>query len=245
MNYALHESKPEEIDAASDPRAALYSELSNGLHALVQPLTIVRGALGALSLGQGIAPEHARYLHMSSEQVDRMCELMSSLQNLLETSQHDADCVPVDMWELIEPMIESLAQVANDSGVRIAARKPHGVMHAIADPSRTEQAIQAALKTAVSVAERGDVIQLKLLPCGGFIDATIQAGSRRGKGLSSSDRLSLALAQMSIQSQRGMYDCSENPLRISLKLPLQGEEKIRTGAEFQCSLIEQSAEQFS
>jgi signal transduction histidine kinase len=59
-------------------------ELGDGLHALAQPLTILRGALGALTMRDAVRPEAAsRYLEMSNTQVERLCDLLSDLQNLL------------------------------------------------------------------------------------------------------------------------------------------------------------------
>jgi signal transduction histidine kinase len=221
MSCALREKTFEPLRAAGDPQAAIFSELANGLHALVQPLTIVRGALGALSMSQGISPEHERYLQMSSAQVDRMCDLMSDLQTLLDATQFDAHSVDLDLSELIGPIIEDLHPVALQSGVQIAPMMPHDAIHAIADPARTEKALQASLKTAVSVASRGDVIRLDVLSRNGFVDLTVRNTNRHGKSLSSSDRLSLALVQAAIRSQHGVYECVEDPLRISLSLPLR------------------------
>jgi hypothetical protein len=247
MSCALRESKPETMHdlghaTPGDPQAELYSELANGLHAMVQPLTIVRGALGALSLSQAVPPEQARYLEMSSAQIDRMCELMSSLQSLLEASQYQADCVTVSIWELIEPILEEIGPVLEQSGVRIVAdkpAKPQEPMFAIADPARTESAFRAALKTVASVASRGDVVQVYILPRNGFVDATIQIANRHGKNLSSAHRLSLALAQANIRSQQGVYECIEDPLCISLKLPLQDKEEMSIGPVYQYFPVEQ------
>ena len=236
----MPENLREAKKAASDPQAVLYSELAAGLHAMAQPLTIVRGALCALTLHQDVPPASQRYLDMSSQQLDRLCDLMSSLRSLLETTQFNANCVTVELWELISPILEDLDAALRKSGVQIAPGYPEqSAVHAIADPVRTEQALRAALNTAVSVASRGDRILLDILPRDGFVDLTIQNRNPHGKGLGYSDRLSLSLVKASIRSQQGIYECVEDPLCISLKLPLQEAEEMSTVVTSQYSPVEQ------
>jgi cellulose biosynthesis protein BcsQ len=177
---------------------------------------------------------------MSSVQLDRLCDLMSSLRSLLETTQFNANCVTVELWELISPILGDLDAALRKSGVQIApANAEQSAIHAIADPARTEQALRAALNTAVSVASRGDVILLDVLPHDGFVDLTIQNTNPHGKSLSSSDHLSLSLVKANVQSQQGIYECVEDPLRISLKLPLQDADEMSTRVTSQYSPVEQ------
>jgi hypothetical protein len=69
----------------ADSSAWFCRELDEGLHALAQPLTVLRGALGALTMRGAVRPEAAsRYLEMSNTQVERLCDLLSGLQNLLD-----------------------------------------------------------------------------------------------------------------------------------------------------------------
>ena len=55
-------------------------------------------------------------------------------------------------------------------------------------------------------------------------DLVVENPKKQGKGLGSTERFSLALVQANIRSQAGVYACVEDPLHLSLKLPLQGME---------------------
>jgi hypothetical protein len=240
MSCVLPKNLRKAKTAASDPHAALYSELADGLHAMAQPLTIVRGALCALNLHQDVPPASQRYLDMTSAQLDRLCDQMSCLRTLLETTQFNANCVTVELWELISPILEDLDAVLRRSGVQIAPANPEQTaIHAIADPARTEQALRAALTAAISMASPGDVILLDVLSRDGFADLTIQNRNPHGKSFGSSDRLSLSLVKASIRSQQGIYECVEDPLRISLKLPLQDAEEMSTAVTSHDSRVKQ------
>ncbi len=70
-----------------DGRGGLLADIDDGLHALAQPLTILRGALGALALRERIAPQNSRYLEMSMRQIERMCDLISDIQKRLDAER--------------------------------------------------------------------------------------------------------------------------------------------------------------
>jgi signal transduction histidine kinase len=219
----------QDIHVAEDPPSEFYSEIAEGLHAMAQPLTIVRGALGALTLWKGIAPQQERYVRMSAEQVERLCDLISGLQGLLEATQSDAECATLDLWEIAEIALEDLDPVLRQSHVQISAVKPKEPVYVIGDPVRTEKALVTALKTAVSLCSQGDIVGLEVLISDGFADLVVQNRKRHGKGLGSTERFNLALVQANIRSQAGVYTCVEDPLHLSLKLPLQRPESV--GAE--------------
>jgi hypothetical protein len=240
MSFALSKKMPQNMRAAEDPSSAFYSQLAEGLHAMAQPLTIVRGALGALTLGKGIAPQQERYVRMSTEQVEHLCDLMSGLQDLLDATQFDAECVSLDLWEIVDLVLEDLDPVRRQSGAQISAVKPNERIYVIGDYFRTEKALRASLKTAMSLSSQGELIQLEVLINHGFADLIVQNRKRHGKGLGSTERFNLALVQANIQCQAGVYECIEDPLHLSIKLPLQGTEAVGTEVAMQGSLLQQS-----
>ncbi len=207
-----------DFDIAHVLMAPLYPELENGLHAMAQPLTILRGALGALAMREQVAPSNVHYLEMSSKQVDRLCDLLSTLQGLMDVSQSRATVTDVDLWELVDCVLAAEENVAQELGVRIAVVRPQGPLSVSVDPSRTEDAVSAALKAVLSVSQRDDVIRIEILPRDGFVGLTLENNRSYGKSLSSSDRLGLALVEASVRSQDGLYELSENPVHVALSL---------------------------
>lgn len=205
------------MDTEASPQEWLLEDLDNGLHAMAQPLTVLRGALGALMLRGGLNADYARYLEMSNAQVERLCNLMSGLRNLLD-AQSEAVCERMNVWELVAALLKEKGAVLQQSGVRIAAKEPDRPVVALGDPTRTEQALEAALNTAGALASHRDVIQLDVISGDGFVDLMVQNRNTHGKHLSSTDRLSLALAKANIRSQRGFCVYAEDPFCVSIKL---------------------------
>jgi hypothetical protein len=240
MSCALPENTPHAFRAICGSQAALHADLANGLHAMAQPLTIVRGALGAMTLCESLVPEHGRYLEMSAQQVERLCDLMSCLQGLLEAAQFDADCAVLGIWDLIDPVLEDLEPLFDRCGVRISTAKGDHHLRAIGDSGRAETALRTALQTIASLSSRGDLIEFDVLPRDGFVEMIVQNRNLDGDTLGSADRLRLSLVKANIHSQQGIYECLESPFRISLKLPLQDAMELCTEVMLHSSPVQQS-----
>jgi len=73
------------------PQMRLCQDLDRALHAMAQPLTVLRGALGALTLASPSVSDGQRYLQVSNRQVERLCSLMSSMRFLLDSVQADPE----------------------------------------------------------------------------------------------------------------------------------------------------------
>jgi hypothetical protein len=69
--------------------AQIAGELAERLHAMAQPLTILRGAAGALQLSSGLAGSDRRYIDMCSAQAERLCVMLAELRNRLDAAQSE------------------------------------------------------------------------------------------------------------------------------------------------------------
>jgi hypothetical protein len=221
MSCALPKGETEEIDAASPATPALYAELANGLHAMAQPLTVLRGAMGALILAKGVAPGFERYLEMSSTQVERLCDILGSLRGLLDAAQFDAQSTEFDLAAVVVLVLDELEPVLQGSGARMPARRPDRPIAVIGDAGRAETALRVCLQIAASISAPGDAVEVKWHCDKAFAGVVVEHQRKRGARLSSNDRLSLALAEAAVRSQRGLFACIQDPFQVTLRIPLQ------------------------
>ncbi len=198
--------------------APAFSELAHGLHAMAQPLTILRGAMCAMTLHEPVPPADRRYLEMSTKQVDRLCDLMAGMQSLLHAAQNAAEYASFDLMELLEAVVEQKQVMADEAGVRIALTGADHALYAYADEQRTEQALSAALKTAIAVAQREDRIEIEVAPGDGFAGVTVRNENLQGKSLGSFERFHLTVVESILRSQYGAYQFTDNPFSLSLHL---------------------------
>lgn len=82
--------------AKEEGASRLLISLAEGLHAMAQPLTILRGSVAAAAALDTDPVKQRRYLDLSAEQVQRMCTLFEHLQDLVIAHQSDGEHKAVD-----------------------------------------------------------------------------------------------------------------------------------------------------
>ena len=206
--------------AESDPQTRLCEDFAQALHAIAQPLTVLRGTLGALTMREASGPDVGKYLEMSHAQVDRLCSLVSGMQCLLEQLQRAPVCIPVNLCLVVASILGDENFGLRRSGLRLSAAKLDGDLQVLADRGRMEHAIQAVLRAIAGISSDGGEISVEIDRRDGFADVIVRASDTDAKRLSSIERLHLSLAETSIRSQQGLFEYRPEPLRITLKLPL-------------------------
>jgi hypothetical protein len=205
----------------------LYANLSNGMHAMAQPLTVLRSAVAACAM-PGVTEEARQfYLNVSSEQVERACAQFLSMQELLIATQNLAACVPMDLSELLASLAESQKEICGESGVGIEIVASETLQPILGDKERTLQSLVAVLRIAVSLAKSGDTVALLVTSRMGAIALIVQNKHTHGRHLSSSERLSLSVAETNIRSQNGNYELTPDPFRVTLTLPIHDADPLK------------------
>jgi signal transduction histidine kinase len=224
MSFAMHnatlELRPANI-VSNDELERLCANMSQGLHALAQPLTIVRSAVAALA-APGIATQkQRRYLELCTQHVERTCDLFESMQELVSASHIDPDCEPIDLREALGSVLEDRKASLRASGIELLIELPKMLPLVLGDIKRTHQALSAALDCAVSISSPGDYIELRVSIHNEFVELNLQNSGIRDRAIQATHRLKLTLAEVNIRSQHGKYECVEYPFEVFIALPLQ------------------------
>jgi hypothetical protein len=213
------------VSAGADSLAQLCMELDEGLHALAQPLTILRGALDVLTMRGAVPPESSRYLEMSHTQVEHLCNLLSGLRNLLDAAQSEPKYTENCLWNLLVTVLENRQAESRNSTRRIAVAKPDCDFRMMADPVQTEQALHAALNAAEAQSQSPGDICMDISRRDGFANLNLSCTRSKGEKLTAINRLHLLVAEANVRKQHGLYEFSEYPFQISIKFPLLDEEE--------------------
>jgi len=199
----------------------LYANLSNGMHTMAQPLTVLRSAVAACAM-PGLTEEARQfYLNVSSEQVERACAQFQSMQELLIAIQNPAACAPIDLSELLASLAESQKEICGESDVGMEIVASETLRPILGDKERTLQSLVAVLRIAVSLSKSGGTVALLVTFRMDAIALIVQNKHTHGRNLSSSERLSLSVAETNILSQGGSYELTPDPFRVTLTLPIQ------------------------
>lgn len=227
-------------DADGEELDRFYANLSHGIHAMGQPLTVIRGAAAACA-APGVTQENQqRYLQTLADHADAACSMYHCLRDLVAASRFAAICDPIELVELLTPVVDEQKTALQGSEVAIEVTLPRGLRRILADKDRTLQALFAVLKIAVSVSAPGDLIELVVTHSGETVALTIRNRRVHGKSLSSLERLNLALAEANIRSQQGVCECTEDPFRVSLTFQVEDVDPLPVQGAFQGELAHQA-----
>jgi signal transduction histidine kinase len=208
-------------DAKAEELRRFYASMTTGLHALAQPLTVLRSAVSASAREDLSEADRRWYLDASVDQIEHACNLFHRLQQLLIAGRVKADCAPIELAEMLAPVVEDQRQALEISGIDFKFTSAGILEPVLGDMDRTLQALFAALKIAASLSTRGDVIELPVSSDARCVELMIQNRRHHAKRMNSSDRLNLALAEANLLSQQGGYEYTEDPFRVSFSLPIQ------------------------
>jgi signal transduction histidine kinase len=171
-------------------------------------------------------PVSRRYLDMSTKQVDRLCELMGGLQNLLHAVQAKNQFTTFDLVELLDPTFERQQSAACEAGVQIVVTKPEHPLHVFAEEHGVEQAFSAALRTAIAVSRPKDRIEVQIAARNGFASLTLRNEGFQGRSLGSFERFYLTVIETITRSQCGVYEFTDSPFSISLHLRISDQQAV-------------------
>ncbi len=214
--------------------ACPFSGMANGLHAMAQPLTVLRGALGAWKMRGGPEAENGHYLQMSTNQVERMSDLLSCLQDVLDVADSKPNRSKVDIGAMIGLVLEDMSSVLQEWGGTIEGLEPDCHVQIQGDADRTERALRAAIRVAVSLSAHGEVIRLSVRRDEEQVQVHVESSASHRKTLGFADRLNLSLVETNIRSQNGAYECVEDPLCVLISLPAFGIEATDPPFTIEC-----------
>lgn len=221
--------KCDEHEALDAPElACLCADLASGLHAMAQPLTVLRGALGAWRLREATNAASQRYLEMSSMQVERMSDLLGCLQDILDT----ATAVPLrEVFEpgaLLDQVLDGMNSTLRDWGGRIVRDHSVEPIWIRGDVKQLERALRAVVRMAISVSSPGGAFQMRTRLCDGRFEFVVDTVTGSGRDFNSTERLNLGLVESNIQSQGGYCACVENPFCMTITLPVDQQVEVNT-----------------
>lgn len=197
------------------------ADMADGLHALAQPLSVLRSAVELLAnAGTVPAVNRQRYLDLSVEHMQRTCDLFGSLQDLLVTEIQEPRLAAVDLRALVAPLVEARTATLQPLGIGVAATVPEELSRIFGDAVRIERAVVAAFDIAISVAERCDLLEVTLSSSGSFVEFAIHNTRCHGRKLNAAARLNLSLARSSVLSLEGRCAFSEDTFSVAFAFPV-------------------------
>lgn len=196
----------------------LCANLSKGLHAVAQPLTILRAGLG-IGLASTLSLGALRELAASSYvEVERVCGLFEYLQQLVIVGSVKSDLMATPILPLVADTAGGVRDLFTHDGMVLSSVLPNACDPIFIDKVRTHRALSSVLLVVHGHSRAGDTVELLLLPSPpNSIRIVVRNQNLYLDKLSEEASLSMALADANIQSQQAGFSWGLQPFSVQFE----------------------------
>ncbi len=203
------------------PRSAseiLCSNLAQGMHAAVQPLTVLVASLSK-DLTDGMGADELRELAASSAvQVQRVCTLFGCLQELVIAENIQPRLSPTPILPLLDQLADGVNLLFQHDGISFSATVPDTCRTALIDRARTLEALSRVLLIAHAVSTSRDTVELIASSSADGVRIVVRNLNSSIDLLNAEESLSIAVAEANMRSQHAGFSWSLRPFSVQIQL---------------------------
>jgi hypothetical protein len=209
----------DEGDQHPDARLeALCANLSAGLHAAAQPLTILRASMGLDQATQMSCEELRKLVANSAREVERVCALFSVLQQFVQTENTQPSLTESPIKPLIVHVVEGVNLLFERDGMSLVVVGPESCGAVLVDRARVLQAFSTILLRAHALSSPSDTVEFTWSDSASSVHLAIQNARLHVEGMSAETRLGFALAEAAVRSMQGKLSWSLQPFNVQIEL---------------------------
>jgi hypothetical protein len=212
----------EEREASGSPATKvatvrLCSNLSKGLHAAAQPLTILRASLCPDNTDRMSKEELRELTARSTIEVERICALFSCLQELVSIESVMPEFEETSILPLLVDVIDGVNLMFEKDGMSLCSILPETVEPVVIDKERTLQALYGVLFVAHTISSSRDIIELIATSSANAVRIVLQNVTSPLSAMDAQSSLNMALAESAIRSQRAGLTWSLQPFSVQIE----------------------------
>jgi len=214
----ISETRSPELSAPGLASQILVSNLSQGLHAMAQTLTILRASLGKTQIDRMSKSELRELALGSSMEVERVCTQFSWLQQIVTIERFNPDLSAASVLPLIADVTGAVRRVFEDDGMVLRSTVPDICRTVLIDRTRTHQALSIILLIAHGLSRTKDTIELIVSsPSAHIVRVVVRNTTSYLDAVDSQVNLDMALAESNIRSQMGSFSWSLQPFEVQIE----------------------------
>ena len=201
---------PAELDA-------LYTNLLLGLHAVSQPLTILRAGLWSEGVQNMTEAELREFLEHSASAVERLCIFFNLTRELVNAECTPAQSSRFDLMATLRELCGHSEPAFERDGKHFRYSLPETPCEACGDRARTVKALATVLDMVRSLSRLGDNISLSMLPADSHIQVVLSNADLRLSALDAEVSLTLAVTKSVLKKQRASLSFELNPFCLRMR----------------------------
>jgi hypothetical protein len=214
-------SKSESLEsfAQEAARPVFWSNLSRGIHAAAQPLTILRASLGKEQTDRMSLIELRELAASSAREVERVCIYFSFLQQFVISESVKPQLSPMPIEPLVAYATDGVKLLFGRDGMFLTSMVEDSCRPVLVDRARTLQALSSVLLVAHGVSHVQDTIEViasSSSPHG--VKIVVRNANSGIEAINEEARLSMALAEANMRSQQSTLSWSLKPFGVQIEL---------------------------
>ena len=194
------------------------SQLSQGMHAAAQPLTVLLASLSRANTDSMSTAELRELTESSAVQVQRVCMLFRSLQQLVMAEGNKAHLFPCPILPVLAHVVDGVDLLFLKAGVSLRLSVPDYCPPVFLDRARTIQALTSVLLIAHAVSSARDTVELILTSTADTVQIVIRNVDSQVRGMNAEAQLSMAVAEANMRSQDARFRLSLRPFQVQIEL---------------------------
>jgi hypothetical protein len=214
-------SKSEALEsfAQEAARPVFWSNLSRGIHAAAQPLTILRASLGKEQTDRMSLIELRELAASSAREVERVCIYFSFLQQFVISESVKPQLSPMPIEPLVAYATDGVKLLFGRDGMFLTSMVEDSCRPVLVNRARTLQALSSVLLVAHGVSHVQDTIEViasSSSPHG--VKIVVRNANSGIEAINEEARLSMALAEANMRSQQSTLSWSLKPFGVQIEL---------------------------
>ena len=198
-------------------REALCFNLSQCIHAAVQPLAVLRASLGNNRVAQMSAEELRELASSSAVEVERLCSVMNCLQQLVSTETIKPQLYEYSIGPLLEHVADGVNLLYKEDRISLRSAVSEDCRPVLIDKTRTLQALSTVLLIAHAVSRPQDTVELIASPVSDTVRVVVQNLASSVDAMNAETSLSMAYAETNIRSQQADFSWSLKPFTVRIE----------------------------
>jgi hypothetical protein len=196
----------------------LCFNLSRGLHAAAQPLTILRASLGCCEIDEMSMNEFRELTAISAVEVERACALFNCLQQLVFVESSKAILSPTPIVPLLAEAALGVNSMFEKAGMLLCSLVPEDSLRALTDSARTLSALSSVLLAAYALSHAQDTIEMIATSSSRMVRIVVLNVKSNVVEMDAETSMNMALAEANIRSQRGDFSWTLKPFSVQIEL---------------------------
>jgi len=212
----IDKSKVVELSAPCAATKKLCSNLSQGLHAAAQPLTILRASLSKGSTDRMTRDELRGLAARSAIEVERVCALFGCLQQLVHIESIKPQLSATPILPLLMHAADGVSLLYERDGMRLCSMLPDNCEPVLIDSERTLRALSSVLLVAHTISRKLETIEL-IASSSRAVRVVVRNATSYVDTMNAQASLSMALAEADIRSQGAVFSWSPQPFIVQME----------------------------